>query len=67
MDVHGPVGDVPHDGVVLSCKLVGPLYGQVVPVCPVHEVLKQRDSEGVGYTFQHYVAVSSIQTNISFH
>lgn len=61
VDVVGSMSDIVQDAVIGSCESIGPLHGHVVPVCPVHPLLKHRDGERMGYSvFQNHVSVGAI-------
>ena len=61
MDIHGPMNEVLHNCAILSCESIGSFHTLVVPICPVHPILKQRDREWVWDSpAYNSVAISSI-------
>ena len=63
--VHGSVSGVPQHLAIGPRETIGSLNGLVVPVRPVHPLLKDRDSKGMGDSLQYSVTILSIQISIS--
>ena len=61
--VHGAVGDVAHDRVVVACELVGVLQSQMVPVRPVDDLFKYGHGEWVRAVFQYRLSVGTVQVD----